>query len=168
VGRRKNKARLHHKWKSKEKAMSSGKSEQEQLFLDAVEFYNYFLPRQLSDWKRFFTTEERFLAAAKDWLEAKMEGVIHPRIEDDIDKGVMRRSYEPYTPSHRTDIDLDEHVPYNNDDEDDYWSAWMHGSGYSQTRNNNKWNWSSSWNLPATPKIEAPSGLAHIDLATVF
>jgi hypothetical protein len=167
MGRRK-KSKMHISGQFSKKP-ANDMSFEEQEFRTTAEYLEFTLPRQLDAWKFYFTNEERFLAAANDWLEAKCNGSRFPRIEDDVDKGMMKRSTGAYTPSWREDVHLDPEVKHKTQsygyggDDDDYWGGWWHGGGacgYGAV--------SRSWGLPAVPKIKAPEGLSHLDMATVF
>lgn len=143
----------------------------EQEFRTTAEYLNYVLPRQFDDWRKFFLNETRFLEAANAWLNAKFKGVAHPRIEDDVDRGLMKRASMAYTPSHRTDIELDE--PKSVYDDEEYWNAYMGYEEFPRTPSKHNYtnfkNWSWQGGLPVTDlKIPAPNGMSHIDMATVF
>jgi hypothetical protein len=166
VGRRKKKQGKFHYSGQFQKKPTGNVSFQEQEFRETASFLEFILPRQLDEWKSFFINEERFLSAANKWLEDRCNGVKHPRIEDDVDKGQMKRSAPSYARSWRDDVHLDpeaNHKGYDYEDNEDYWGGWWHGNKVS-----GHGSMSRSWGLPAVPKIKAPEGLSHVDMATVF
>jgi hypothetical protein len=142
------------KKQKKQRIIDAGEWKEEE-FVQAAEYFNYTIPNQLRNWRRFFASQESFLKAADEWLEAKINGVPWPTIEDDIDKGLMReRSRNPMIPAQKWNW-YDEY-------EEQEWQ-------YNTTPH----TWKGPFfrrapSLPAKPAIEAPSGLAGVDLATVF
>lgn len=167
MGRRKKKKAIRISGKFSKKP-ANDMSFEEQEFRVTVEYLGFTIPRQLDAWHNYFINEDRFLVAANDWLEAKCNGSKWPRIEDDVDKGMMNRSTGAHAPLWRDDIHLDledghKSKAHNWEDDDDYWGGWWHGGGvrgYGAA--------SRSWGLPAVPQIKAPEGLSNMDMATVF
>lgn len=121
-------------------------STRHQEFLDLLEMAGFALPNQFQNWRRFFLDEKNFLTEAEHWLSLKLQKRF-PRIEDDVDKGLMTRGAAPASSPR----------PYQSSSEDeyeDYWTSWQgwHKPSYGYI---GKWQ---SHQLPLTPKIPAPSG----------
>ncbi len=119
-------------------------------FLEMAGQLDYAIPNQLVNWRRFFINEESFRFAAEEWLNAKMSGIVWPRIEDDVDKGLMRQGawYQ----------------------EEDYGWDGVTGWGGAPTPTGKKW-WEKLYNyydLPMPHLLPAPSGLSGVDMASVF
>jgi hypothetical protein len=119
---------------------------------------NFTLPNQLRNWPRFFLNRERYLDAAENWLQARLEGSAFPRIEDDVDKRMMKTNYD-YQGGW-------EWSAWGGQDEDDY------PLGDQGAEKKDPW-WKRLYQyynepLPLVPKLPAPSGMSGVDLATVF
>lgn len=130
-------------------------STKHQEFLDLVEMAGFILPRQFQDWRRFFLDEKNFLAEAEHWLSMRLQGRF-PKIEDDVDKGLMTKTGAAPSPSPRP------YQPYYTED-DDYWTSWA-GWGGAKT---NRWSHYAEPSLPLTPKIPAPSGTCARELVVL-
>lgn len=126
-----------------------------QEFIDLAEMCDFAIPRQFQQWQRFFVNEERFLEAAEQWLESKMQGVIFPRIEDDVDKGMIK-NHQAQLSFERDEWDDSQNEP------------WWHQLEHIPYKGGK--NWWSRWKqtLPMEHKLPAPSGLSGVSLATVF
>ena len=133
------------------------RSMRHQEFIDLAEMCEFAIPRQLQEWKRFFVNEERFLDAAETWLQAKMEGVVCPRIEDDVDKRMM--NYHPPVDYHPV------HEPRDYmTDQREWWRDMHHIPAYTPTRHWKAW----AKTLPMEHKLPAPSGKSGVNMETVF
>jgi len=129
--------------KKRKKPVQPGFSAAEIELRELCHDLDYTLPRQLDKWRDHFLDEKRFIQAAEKWLELKINGVAHPRIEDDIDKGHMRRK----------------HTVIQSQDWDDDW-YWGHIPGYHSA--------GLYQPIQKTISIPAPVGIGGLNMATVF
>jgi hypothetical protein len=144
-------------WHSKLPLMNRGSPMEEerviistrhQEFIDLAEMAGIMIPHQFQQWRRFFLDEKNFLSEAEHWLSMRLQGR-YPRIEDDVDKGLMTKTGAAANRGWATS---------GWSDDDDYWSAWTgHSKGFQR--------WGRS--LPLTPKLDAPSGLSGAELVVM-
>ena len=134
-------------------------STKHQEFLDLVEMAGFILPNQFKHWRRFFLDEKNFLAEAEHWLSLRLQGR-YPKIEDDVDKGLMTKGASDMPASHPR-----VYQPSYSRDDDDYWTSWQGwGGGNSQSAWANRW---AEPALPLTPKLPAPSGTCGMELVVL-
>lgn len=138
MGRRK-KHREQIPIESKAEVVYDFLDEREDEFNALCEMAQFTIPYTLKNWSSYFLTRGNYLAAAEMWLEQKLSGTAWPRVEDDVDKGLMKRRSVNSTPTV-----WNHHQYYGHDD----WEGWGDGCAWSGTT------------YPYTnPKISEPEGL---------
>ncbi len=116
----------------------------EQFLIDEMEEIGASLPWQLKNWQRYFLNEDNYLAAFEGWLKKQKITKGWVKIEDDVDKKLMKIQPNP-------------HSEYSEDD--DYWLQGM-GAQSQSTSYYSSGLYVSSRTLPLTPTIAAPFGLS--------
>lgn len=134
---------------------------QEKALLEHCAEQGLSVPHQLRQWERYFCNHDSYLAALKGWVIAQMDRKGHVRIEDDVDRGLMKVG--PYIPNanlYNGTRNAPGASPVNSNpwhgwsrNEDDWDDAHggMTGHGWSMAGN--------SWNLPHTAHLPKPEGL---------
>jgi hypothetical protein len=174
MGRRKKKERaLHREWRSKQARVPDSHPiastpikarpsiiKRSEDFDALVEMAGYTLPNQLRNWQRFFMSRERYLDAAEEWLEARLAGCVWPKIEDDVDKGLIKQGSSS---TYNAGWSWSQWDGY----EDEYAMAY----GGPQKPSSPWWKRLVGYYNPPLPmehKLPAPAGISGCNMATVF
>jgi hypothetical protein len=84
------------KQKESHPVLTPGERQERELLLNCQE-QRLTLPHQLRQWNRYFLNHASYVAALQGWVTAQSMRKGHIRIEDDVDRGLMRT--QPYVPN---------------------------------------------------------------------